>query len=207
MVVPHVPEFNGNFSSMEISNGANNQEIEVRFLEIDAPALKRRLLELGAKDCGEELLSEMIFYHEKPEWDYYHRGVIKIRRLGQGTELTYKRHYAESVGGTLEITVKVADAERARELVEAVGFPLFREQEKKRHTFHLGAVHVDIDTWPKIPTYVELEGPDERSLQEAAKILGFDWKKAVVENPLIVIEKYYHIPVGGYRYFTFDKMG
>lgn len=184
-----------------------NKENEVRFLEIDAPVLKRKLWGAGAQDWGEDLFKEVIFYHEKPEWDYYHRGFVKIRQTKRGTELTYKRHSSESVGGTLEITVKVSDAQKAQELIEALGFPFFREQEKRRHTFTLHEVSVDIDTWPNVPTYVELEGPDEQSLKAVAKALNLDWQKAVFENPLIVIEKYYHIPVGGYRYFTFDKMG
>ncbi|MCL5436046.1 MAG: class IV adenylate cyclase [Patescibacteria group bacterium] len=192
---------------MSTSNGVNNQEIEVRFLEIDALKLKQRLLELGAEDLGEDIFSEMIFYHDQPGWDYYHRGVLKIRKTKDHTEFTYKRHHSESVDGTFEATTQVSDSEKTRELVEALGFPLFREQEKRRHTFKLGQVSVDIDTWPKVPTYVELEGPDETSLKQTAAVLGLDWAKAIFENPLMVIEKYYHIPVGGYRYFTFERMG
>jgi len=185
----------------------DNQEIECRFLEIDVPALKKRLVELGAEDRGEDLFFEMIFYSRDKKWDDNHRGFVKIRQTKHGIELTHKRHYAETVDGTLEITVNISDAQKARELLEALGFPMFRQQEKKRHTFKLGEVIVDIDTWPKIPTYVELEGPSEQAIKAVAKDLGLDWKDAVFDNPRLVIENHYHIPVGSYRYFTFDKMG
>ena len=66
-------------------------------------------------------------------------------------------------------------------------------------------VIVDIDTWPKIPTYVELEGPSENALKSAAARVGFDWKDAVFENARIVIEERYHIPVGSMKWFTFDR--
>lgn len=185
----------------------NNQEIECRFLEIDVPALKNRLAELGAKDLGEDLFSEMIFYSRDPKQDLYHTPIIKIRQTKKGIEMTYKHHLTESADGTVEITVKVSDAAKARELLEELGLEMFRRQEKKRHSFKLGDVFFDIDTWPKIPTYVELEGGSEQALRDAAQAANLDWKNVVFDNPLMVMEKRYHIPVRSYRYFTFDKMG
>lgn len=40
-----------------------NQEIEVRFLEIDAEELKEKLKKLGAKDLGEDFLREHFLKH------------------------------------------------------------------------------------------------------------------------------------------------
>lgn len=185
----------------------NNQEIECRFLEIDVQALKNRLAELGAKDFGEDLFSEMIFYSRDKNWDAEHRRIVKLRKTKNGIEMTYKHHHTESAEGTVEITVMVSDATKARELLEELGLEMFRQQEKKRRSFKLGDVFFDIDTWPKIPTYVELEGPSEQALKDAAKAADLDWKDVVFDNPRLVMEKRYHIPVGSYRYFTFDRIG
>jgi len=64
---------------------------------------------------------------------------------------------------------------------------------------------VDIDTWPRILSYVELEGPSEDKLKETAKLLGFDWNNAVFYDARSIIEKNYNIPVGKMRWFTFDR--
>jgi len=65
---------------------------------------------------------------------------------------------------------------------------------------------VDIDTWPKIPTYAEIEGPSEEALKTTTDKLGLDWSKAVFDDARAIIEKKYSIPVGTMRSFTFDKV-
>jgi hypothetical protein len=66
-------------------------------------------------------------------------------------------------------------------------------------------VHVDIDTWPKIPTYVELEGCSEDDLKAVAKQLGLHWDTVELRDPKLVIEQVYGIPVGQMKWFTFDR--
>ncbi len=36
----------------------------------------------------------------------------------------------------------------------------------------------DIDTWPGLPTFVEIEGPDEATVRRGASLLGFDYAEA-----------------------------
>lgn len=183
-----------------------HQEIEVRFLEIDKEALKKKLLSLGAKDKGEDLLEEIIVYDKDLAWrDEKPFKRIRLRvRKGEIT-LGYKCHQEETVDGTEEIEFEVSDKEKALVLLEKLGFVAYRHQEKKRHTFLLDDVTVDIDSWPRIPTYVEFEGPSGEALMVAAKKVGFDWKDAVFEDARAVIENRYHIPVGKMRYFTFTR--
>ena len=52
-----------------------------------------------------------------------------------------------------------------------------RQLEKYRHTLLLGEVTLDVDTWPKIPTYVEIEGPTVESLKDFCEKFGLDWEK------------------------------
>ena len=66
-------------------------------------------------------------------------------------------------------------------------------------------VTIDIDTWPKVPTYVELEGPSEERIKAVAQLLGFQWEDAVFDDARAVIENRYNIPVGTMRWFTFDR--
>jgi adenylate cyclase class 2 len=186
----------------------NHREIEVRFLDIEVPALNRRLKKLGGADGGEKLLSEIIFYDKKLIWrDGTPRKFIRLRSDGERTMLAFKEAAALRADGTIEIEVSVGDLEKTALILEEAGLIAFRRQEKKRHSWRLGPVTVDIDTWPLIPTFVELEGTSERDLKKAAEKLRLDWKRAEYRDARRIIEEVYGIPVGKYRLYTFKKSG
>jgi adenylate cyclase class 2 len=182
-----------------------HQEIEVRFLEIDKEALIAKLERLGAEDLGEDLLEEKIIYDKDLSWANGLGKFLRLRTQKGKTILAYKHHKGQAIGDVEEIEFEVRNAESAELLLERLGFPAFRQQQKKRHTFHFGEVIVDIDTWPQIPTYVELEGPSEDSLKEAALKLELDWQKVELRSPRKVIEQVYNIPVGNMKWFTFNR--
>jgi adenylate cyclase class 2 len=98
-----------------------------------------------------------------------------------------------------EIEVEIDDFDAGKQIIEATGLQIVRRQQKRRHTYILGDVTLDFDTWPGLPTYLELEGPDENSLQKAASSLGLDWKDVVTLDARSIIEQIYGIPV---RYMT-----
>ena len=184
----------------------NTQEIECRFLEIDKDALIKKLIELGAFDEGESLVKETVIYDKDLKWRDEER-FLRLRKIDEKTTLTYKEHSVHTIDGTYELEFGIDDYEKAELLFEKIGLLPFRHQEKKRHTFQFNNVTVDIDTWPKIPTYVELEGDSEYALKDTAEKLGFNWQDADFHNARWIIENKYNIPVGTFRWFTFDRCG
>ena len=182
----------------------NTQEIECRFLEIDKDVLVKKLLELGAHDKGESMLEETIIYDPECNWRNENR-FIRLRKVGDKTKLTYKEHREQAVDGAYEIEFGIEDYKKAELFFEKIGFKPYRHQQKKRHTLELSGVTFDIDTWPRIPTYVELEGESEQALKDAARAVGFDWKDVVLNDPAWIIENKCNIPVRKLRWFTFDK--
>lgn len=183
-----------------------NREIEVKFLEIDKDALIKKLRELGAEDTGEDSLKEAIFYDKEGKWQYDEIKFVRIRQTNKGIFVTFKHKETHGVTGTKEIEFTVDNFQKVKDFLEEVGLIFFREQEKRRHKFMLGEVIVDIDTWPSVPTYVELEGPSEEAIKDAAAKLGFDWSKAEFGLAHDVIEGKYNIPVRSLKYFNFDKI-
>lgn len=184
-----------------------HREIEVRFLDIDKDDLLARLNALGATDLGEDLLDERIIFDKDLLWQKEAK-FMRLRTQGGKSTLTYKNRenpHAPTVHGTEEIEVAVSDLELAQALLSRLGFEPFRYQQKKRHSFTLGDVQIDIDTWPRVPTYVELEGNSEDDLRLAAKELGLDWSNVELRDPKLVIEQVYGIPVGNMTWFTFDR--
>ena len=179
-------------------------ETEVRFLEIDKKALLAKLRALGAEDSGEHMLEEVIMYDKALKWRDEQR-FIRLRKSDGKTVLTYKHHNALDKVQATEIETAVSDMEAAVNLFEEIGFVAYRHQEKKCHSLKLGDVMFDIDTWPRLPAYVELEGPSLEALEKAAATVELDWSKVVYNNARWVIENVYHIPVGKMRWFTFDR--
>jgi adenylate cyclase class 2 len=182
----------------------NTTEIECRFLEIDKESLIKKLRALGAKDDGEMMLEEIIIYEKDTKWQNG-MGFLRLRNDGKKISLTYKEHNEHTVDGTYEIELAIDDYKKAELLLEKVGLQPYRHQQKLRHSFHLNGVTFDIDTWPKIPTYVEIEGSSEEDLKKAAESVGFEWKNVDFHNARHIIENKYNIPVGDMTWFTFDR--
>ena len=182
----------------------NTTEIECRFLEIDKDALIKKLLELGAEDKGETMLEETIIYNQDLSWRQENR-FLRLRKVGGKTKLSYKEHREHTVDGTYEIEFGIEDYKKAELMFEKIGLRPYRHQQKKRHTLELDGVTFDIDTWPRIPAYVELEGESEEVLKKAAQMVGYDWKNVIFNNASWVIENKYNIPVRTLRWFTFDR--
>ncbi len=183
-----------------------NKEIETRFLEIDKADLIRRLRELEAEDRGEILLKETIFYDPGRTWAETGR-LVRLRQHGdREIRMTYKHRKADTIDGTYEAEFAITDAEEAHRFLEGIGLEAVRWQEKYRHTFVQDGVLVDIDTWPQVPSYVELEGPSEDKIKTVATLLGLEWAEAVFEGPRRVLKKRYGIALDELRWFTFDRM-
>ncbi len=181
------------------------REIEVRFLDIDKKSLEKKLHELAAEDKGEDFLEESIFCDAAHTW-HDEKKFVRLRKSAGGIFITFKQRKEYTATGTREVEIRVDNFEHARVLLEDIGLVEYRTQEKRRHTFVLDGVTVDIDTWPSVPTFMELEGESEDALRQMAEKLGFNWAKVVTEPPSVVINKYYHIPIFKLRYFTFDKI-
>lgn len=182
-----------------------NREIEVRFLEIDKKRLIARLQQLGAQDAGELLLEESIFYDAAGTWKNQKKHA-RIRNTGKEVFLTYKHNQSATAQGTQEIEIAISDAKKARDLLETLGLVLSRQQQKRRHSFRLNNVIIDIDTWPKVPTYVELEGSSEDAIKQAAASLNLDWAKVELRYPPQVLREVYGIDVTKLKSFTFDRI-
>lgn len=151
-------------------------EIETRFLDIDRDKLIKKLVSLGAVDHGEELLEETIFEAADRSWEGKHK-FVRLRKTRGKTVLTYKENTGQTVDSAQEIEFDISDFEECSELFGKTGLKVKRMLTKYRHTFTLDDVTLDIDHWPKIPDYVELEGPSVESLQRVAGKLKLDWDK------------------------------
>lgn len=177
----------------------------MRFLEIDKAALISKLDELGAEDRGEDFFEEIIFYDKDLRWQRENKRIVRLRKTKGGVLLAYKHKEDESFMVAKEIEFFVGDLFKCAAFLEEIGLVAYRRQQKRRRSFFMNGVIVDIDEWPRIPVYMELEGDSEEDLKSAAAKLGFDWKMAISDSPRKIIEERYGIPVSKLKFFTFEK--
>lgn len=180
---------------------AKHFEIELRFIKIDKSLLIKKLRSLKAKDLGEDLLSESIFDNKDKTFNSSGR-LVRIRTTKKGSAIAFKDHRKIS-SKVLEIEFGIEDPEKAAEFLKKLGYIVIRRQEKKRHTFKIDGCIVDIDTWPNLEPYVEIEGPSKEVIKKLSGRLGLDWRDVIYEDAKRVLEKYYKVPVSKLKHFTF----
>lgn len=144
-------------------------EYEVRILEIDHEDVIKRLEALGAEFIFDSMQKRYV-YDVKPvqpnKW-------IRLRQNQDGTTLTIKDLSAKTIDGTKEIEIKVDDFDTTNELLEELGYFNRGFQENRRVQYRLDGVEIDLDKWPLIPEYLEIEGHNEEEVYRTVERLGF----------------------------------
>ena len=168
-------------------------ELEVKFINIDADKLRQQLKQLGAVLVQPEVLMK------RKNFDFSNRslekvnGWVRVRDEGNKTTLSYKQLNERTLHGSQEVCLEVNNFDQACDFLAAIGLEQKAYQETKRESWRYGEVEVTIDTWPWLPTFVELEATSEPTLKKAASDLGFDWPKALHGSVEIVYQQYYDV--------------
>ncbi len=156
-------------------------EYEVRVLEIDVNEIKQKLKELNAI-LIEDVFQRRYVYDFNPvnpsKW-------IRLRTNGKTTTLTIKNVESSKIDGTKEMEIAVDDFDTANEILNELGYKPRGIQENKRIKYNLNDVEIDIDTWPGIPSYLEIEGHSEKDVYDTIKLLELTEEKVTsldVEN-------------------------
>jgi adenylate cyclase class 2 len=151
-------------------------EYEAKFLAVDVVGLQAKLAVLGAVQAfPQTLLTRKIFESDVLDGSQW----VRLRHEGTRTTLTLKQVTdATSIHGTTEIETEVGDFHAMAEILTSLGLREVGRQENFREEWQLGGVAFDFDTWPDLPTFLEIEGPDELSIRDAAARLGLDYSAA-----------------------------
>ena len=151
-------------------------EYEAKFLGVDVSGLQARLAGLGAVQAfPRTLLTRKIFENDALDSSQW----IRLRDEGTRSTLTLKQVTdATMIDGTTEIETEVTDLHATAEILRHLGLREVRYQENYREEWRLDDVAFDFDTWPGLPTFLEVEGPDEASVRQAAALLELDYSAA-----------------------------
>lgn len=122
---------------------------------------------------------------------------LRIRKEGSKCEVILKtpvEKKVHDVKSEREISIPIRQSEwnDVRAELIATGLARIAVQEKKRISFFYRELNVryDIDTWPKIPPYLEVEGKDKATITEALKRIKLDIAQSTPMTGKQVFEKY-----------------
>ncbi len=132
---------------------------------------------------------------------------IRLRETDDLTTVATKnileKKAEEEMQPVLETEIDVASISQANELLEQLGFAYRNYQEKRRITYFVNNINIDIDFWPLIPPYMEIESTDDK-IKETIDLLNLGDYEIVSCNTEEVYKKY-NINIYDYRELRLDE--
>lgn len=154
-------------------------EIEAKWLNIDLASMRKRLKRIGAELVMKERLMTRKVYDFPDKRLEKISGWVRVRNEGDKTTLSYKQLDDRTVHGTKEVTVIVDDFAATCSFLESIGMQSRTFQETKRESWKLGNAEIELDTWPWIPSFVEIEAKSEEELKNTAQKLELDYSMSL----------------------------
>ena len=154
-----------------------NDEIEVKFVNIDHDTIRNELESIGAVLEQPMRLMKRVTIDSNDMRSK--NAFVRVRDQGDKVTLTYKQFDELSLNGAKEIEITVNDFDETIKLLAAAGLPHGSFQETKRETWRLGSTEIVLDVWPWLNPYIEIEGASEQDVKSVAALLNLDWSKAV----------------------------
>ncbi len=172
-------------------------EIEVKILGVNPKEIKKKLKKLGAKTVFENRTVHAMCY------DFPDRSVrkagnhIRLRKVGKKVEITFKTLKSKKkYKNNYEVDVPVDNFESAHRFFSKLGLKKYADYRKKRSRYRIGKYQYEIDKYPGIPHFVEVEVKSDnvqkavKELEKAVKLLGYTMADTKPWNTFEV-HKYY----------------
>ena len=165
-------------------------EIEIKILEIDPLEIERKLLNLGAKKEVTVLVVDKSFDFSN-HFLNKRKQLLRLRVLGDKFYLAHKGNMQKSEIARIveETETQIYDAKIMESILKKIGLQIVKHREKKRTSFILGNARCEIDQYPQIPPYMEIEGSEKDILDIIGK-LGYSLKDTTKMSASKVLKKY-----------------
>ncbi|MEU5157985.1 MULTISPECIES: CYTH domain-containing protein [Actinomycetes] len=161
-------------------------EYEAKVLGIDPDAMAERIKVAGGSFQGERLMRRYV-YDTVPavsgRW-------VRLRDSGGAVTLCVKTISSDAIDGTRETETTVGSFEDTHALLGLMGLTHRSYQENRRSSWLLDGGRLEIDEWPRIPPYLEIEGDTEEQVWATAECLSIPRSDLTSENTTKVFARY-----------------
>lgn len=169
-------------------------EYEVKFFPIDLKIMRQKLQDAGASlKTPERLMRRCVFSAEaNPGMTCTY---IRIRDEGDKVTMSAKQHATDGkMDSQKEYETTVTDFETARQILLQAGLTQTGFQENKRETWQMpGGTLVELETWPQLPNYLEIEGKSEEAVENTARLLELDWSEHIIQSNDYLYAKHWDV--------------
>ena len=170
-----------------------NIELEAKWLEIDHDEFREKLKAIGAELVApkRQMIRAVFDFPDKRLSKI--RGWVRVRAEGDRITISYKQNDTNKLDGTKEVCLVVDNFDSAIELLKSIGLQQKSFQETKRESWKLDGVEIDLDEWPWLPPFIEIEAPNEEKLNNVVAKLGLSFDNAMYGSADHVYAKYYDV--------------
>ena len=153
-----------------------HEEIEAKLKVESLEAVERRLGVCGAAFLGETVQTDAYFDTVAGDFTRGDKALRLRRERSERRErliLAYKGpKQPDDYKKRVEVELEVSDGEAAEALLVALGYDKALAFDKRRRLWRLQDCEVALDELPLLGTFVEIEGPDSRTVMQAQEMLG-----------------------------------
>jgi len=169
-------------------------EIETKVLEVNVEDIKQKILALGAREIKNTRLTVDWYCPKGVNESNTHPWYLRVRKTSDGkSEMTWKslETFVGNTRQSQEININISDFESSKDLLSAIGFEQYAHQEKDRISFMYKDWQFDLDQYPGMPAYLEIEGTSEEHVGEAIKLLELTSHDALSQGETKLIKERY----------------
>lgn len=168
-------------------------EVETKILDVDVGRVAQALTSLGAKKLQDTRLI-VDWFRSRGTKEGQEPWFLRIRTdAQQKSEVTWKGK-SDKLGASRrhqEINFEVSSSEQAGALLIELDLEKYAHQEKNRISWEYQDWRFDLDTYPGMPSYLEIEGNSEEHIQEAIKLLELQGHRHSAEGERVLIQSEY----------------
>ncbi|MEU1284610.1 class IV adenylate cyclase [Kitasatospora sp. NPDC005856] len=160
-------------------------EFEAKVLNIEPEAMRALLAEAGAEHLVDRFQRRYVYdIPGRPgAW-------VRLRDTGTDVTLCAKEIHSDAIDGVTETETIVGDFDVTNALLGKLGYQPKAYQENRRSSWRLAGAAVEIDHWPLIPPYVEIEGDSAEHVHATALALKLPLDELTSENTTKVYRRY-----------------
>ncbi|MFA5966919.1 MAG: CYTH domain-containing protein [Patescibacteria group bacterium] len=187
------------------------EEIEVKFLNVDPEEIQGKLAAIGAEKVKEFFYRRRVF--DYPDWRLDKQAAwLRLRDEEDHVALSFKQRLGvqthdgtTSDTGMEEVEIHVSDFDKTALLLTRLGFVEKHYAENKRIRWIKDGIEFDIDIWPELEPYLEIEASTWEQIDQAIAMLGLD----PADKKIFSTNQIYHlkdIHVSDYSRLAFDGL-
>jgi len=157
------------------------EEIEVKFLNIDIAAIEAKLKAIGAKKVFNRLYRRKVY--DYPDLRLNQAGAwVRVRDEGDKVTLGFKQRKeagkdaGKNDAGMDEVELTVGDFDKTAQFLEKIGLVQKFYEENRRIRWLKDDIEFDIDHWPMLKPYLEIEASNWEDIDRGIALLDLDPK-------------------------------